>query len=79
MAWEPPAAGNAWKPAHDRVKAIGGGVQGQKSDLILDESTFHCGFNAANRVAKFSTVLEIRAVEVRAFFALLGNLGSKIG
>ena len=55
------------------------GVQGQKSDLILNEGIFHCGSNAANRVTKFSTVLEIRAVEVRAFFTLLGNLGSKIG
>ena len=60
-------------------KAIGRGVQGQKSDLILDESTFHCGSNAANPVTKFSTVLEICAVKVRVFFTLLGNLRSKIG
>ena len=52
-----------------------GGVQGQKSDLILYESTFHCGSNAANRVAKVSTVLKICAVEVCAFFYFIRKFG----
>ena len=34
------------------IKAIGGGVQGQKSMLILNETTFRYASNAANRVAK---------------------------
>ena len=39
-------------PNELELKAIGGGVQGQKSKSILYESTFRYGSNAANRVAK---------------------------
>ena len=57
-----------------------GGVQGQKSESILDQSTFRYGFNAANRVAKKWTVPEIWCVEVDTFSTFYRkNRGQKMG